>query len=106
MEKKKYDKPIVIELGDRAQTARGGPLACVSGSLAAGPWESCGTGTGAGWSCSEGAGVGVYAGSCIGGSSAAAGGDCFSGSLVSYNCGVGSGGARDPNGCRTGPSFI
>jgi hypothetical protein len=100
----RYEKPVVMELGSRPQRAAGqGPLACISGGAADHIYESCGTGTGAGWSCGTGSGVTYAYPLCVGGSAATGAGDCFSGTSVSYYCGAGTGGGNDPRGCRSGP---
>ncbi len=103
----KYHKPEVLDIGVQMQRADGQvhPNACVSGPAATGNWESCGTGTGAGWSCESGSGVVVSALSCIPGVSASSGGDCLSGTSVSYVCGAGTSGYSDPEGCVSGPSY-
>ena len=44
MEKKKYEKPIVLDLN--GNTANGGPLSCVQGGSASGGAETCVGGTG------------------------------------------------------------
>jgi len=98
MEKKKYEKPIVLDLN--GNTASGGPLSCVPGGSATGG-ETCVGGFYAGWSCSGGTegssdrtpcknGTGVSSGDCVFGTSPGAtfceGG--LSGTNV-YGCHVG-----------------
>jgi len=100
MEKKKYEKPIVLDLNGNA--ANGGPLACISGSAATGGDETCGTGTNAGYTCSSGTN-GPSGGTCYGGNSPALGEDCFGGSSAFY-CGAWNTGTPDPSGCRSGPT--
>lgn len=100
MIRKKYEKPVVMELGSRTQTARG---ACVSGP-AAGDLESCGAGGSATWACDTGGSAGPYV-SCMPGSAASSQeGDCLSGTMVFYYCEAGTGGSEDPYGCNAGNS--
>lgn len=100
----RYQKPTVMELGNRARRAAGkSPQGCVSGP-AAGEYETCGTGASAGWSCVSGDRPGSFPG-CAPGSAAGGGGDCLSGSSVSYYCEAGAGGDDDPYGCVSGPSY-
>jgi len=100
----RYEKPIVMNLNARARPAAGqGPLGCVSGP-AAGQWESCGSGGFATWSCLTGGSAGPTQ-SCMSGGAATGGGDCLSGTSVSYYCEAGTGGSNDPDGCHVEPSY-
>ena len=99
----RYEKPIVMNLNARARPAAGqGPLGCVSGP-AAGQWESCGSG-GSAWSCLTGGRPRGYQ-SCMPGDEAGLGGDCLSGTEVSYSCEAGTYGSDDPYGCNSGPTY-
>ena len=70
----RYEKPVVMDLGSRTRHAQGdGPLACISGPAAGGFYESCGNGSGAGYSCVGGSGVSYGAPLCVGGSAAGGG---------------------------------
>lgn len=100
----KYEKPIVLNLSARAQSARGqGPQGCVAGP-AAGTYESCGSGGSATWGCTTG-GAADFVTSCMSGGAANGSGDCLAGSVVTYYCETGAGGDNDVFGCNVGPSF-
>lgn len=100
----KYEKPELLELGERARvTTAQGFRGCVPGA-AAGQWESCGNGGAATWGCTAGTSAGAYT-TCFGGNAANGNGDCLSGSVVRYYCEVGTSGGNDPYGCAMGPSF-
>jgi hypothetical protein len=102
----RYEKPIVMDLGSRARRAKGqGPLACINGDAAGANWESCGTGTGAGWGCYVGIAPGDYP-PCVSGSAADGGQDCFGGTQVSFLCGAGTSGGTDLAGCNVGPAVF
>jgi hypothetical protein len=91
----RYEKPIVMNLSARARTTGQGPLGCVAGD-AAGAWETCATGGNPYCSAPP---------SCVSGGAATPGGDCLSGTTVSYYCEAGSGGANDRYGCNVGPAY-
>lgn len=99
----RYEKPLAVDLGF---AARGfDPQLCVNGGAATGGLESCSTGTGAGWTCSGGAGPSNTRNICVGGNIPGDGNDCATGTgVVGGYCEVGPGGANDLTGCRTGPT--
>jgi hypothetical protein len=93
MEKKKYEKPIVLDLNGNAAT--GGPLGCFNGN-SPGTFELCQTGTGVdtglGNPCATGPAPGTR-GSPL----------CFSGGSPMF-CNGGSGGDPMPASCTSGPN--
>jgi len=88
MEKKKYEKPIVLDLN--GNTASGGPLACMSGSSVSS------------LVCYDGTGRYQYSADCFPGSTAdifnAA---CIAGGTADYECAAGNYGTRR-DGCVAG----
>lgn len=100
----KYEKPELLELGERARATNvRGFRACISGATAT-ALETCATGTGADWSCVPGNGNALTYISCVPGG--APNGDCLSGgSAAGDYCEIGTSGGNDPNGCDMGPSF-
>ena len=101
----RYEKPEVMEI-DARPAAGQQPEVCASGEAADLPWQTCGVGTGAGWSCVLGVGGGTRT-SCVPGGAADYDGDCYSGTVVNPGnwCEVGTNGGQDLYGCTVGPSF-
>ena len=98
----RYEKPIVMDLGARERISGG----CVSGKDATEAVESCGTGTGAGWSCQFGEDGFTGYPLCATGSNTGGMGDCLSGTNApSCYCESGGSGDDDPTGCDFGPSY-
>jgi hypothetical protein len=101
MEKKKHEKPIVLDLN--GNTASGGPLSCVLGGSASGMFETCVGGTGATSYCSTGSADSFHDTPCAGGNGIGSGGDCMTGTLANGWC-EGGAGNINVNGYRSGPS--
>ena len=87
MEKKKYEKPIVLDFNGNA--ASGDPLACMTGTGVAHP--GCGGG-GLDAACYAGTGGATWSGDCRNGTSAGPGtASCLSGTSALYECSAGTG---------------
>ena len=100
MEKKKYEKPIVLDLN--GNTASGDPLACMNGTGVASP--NC-DGGGLDAACYAGTGGSPWSGDCRNGPGAGPGtASCLSGSSALYECAVGSGPLYSRPLCATGTS--
>ena len=91
----RYEKPIVIDLGQRARAQGQRPQACIPGG-SPGTNEVCSGGT---------SGEDPTGGSCLSGNGASGSGNyCVGGSGAKAECSSGSSAAYQLLGCTTGPT--